>query len=617
MIERRRAARNARGGNAAQGGERARVIIQTNDPGNRVRDRVRATSEDFSSFNGVSAEVDVDRIEEIAARDDVEWVSLDRETRINSLVDDDDDDDDDTLQQSSGRSKVRTNSASLDGSGIGIAILDSGIDARQFPVRNSPTGSRVVAAANFVRHERTTDDLNGHGTMIASLAAGDARRGSGGIAPGANLINVRVLDSHGRGTMSDAIRGIEWTIRNRTRYNIRVLNISLGAPAADSFLNDPLCRAVEAATLAGIVVVTSAGNHGLNDADREIYGMISSPGIDPLAITVGSVNMHSTVSRADDTVARFSSRGPTRSWQLDRETGARVYDNVIKPDLVAPGNRLTGASPANSDYLTEEYPNIEVAPGLVRLSGTSLSAAVVSGTVALLVQRNPGLNASLVRSILQWTAQPIQNTSIFAQGAGHLNIDAAVRLAAAIRPNAATLSTGAPLLRQDARLPGAVMQLNGEEVRLGRTITANGWHLFGGNELFRLMQMPYRSEIVWYRDRLWRTVTHRQMTGNLLSRLGGNRLVLTPGVVALDSVVRANNGTLDGDLNSLGWVLPQGITFNDGVTVGEGITFADGIVYGDGIIYGDSIVLAEGITMAEGVVAGETRAMSVRINGEQ
>src|SRR5262249_8351919 len=155
-----------------------------------------------------------------------------------------------------------------------------------------------------------------HGTLVASVAAGrsvgTSSLDSTGVAPNANIYDVRVLDSTGLGDVATTLAGIDWVINNAAQYNIKVLNISLGTNSTDSYLDDPLCVAVRNAVAAGITVIVAAGNYGEDAGGNQIYGSITSPGSEPSAITVGSANTHDTSARSGDTVNNFSGRGPTR-----------------------------------------------------------------------------------------------------------------------------------------------------------------------------------------------------------------------------------------------------------------------------------------------------------------
>lgn len=264
----------------------------------------------------------------------------------------------------------------LTGAGIGVAVIDSGID-----LRHAAVAGRVIKTVDFTGGDGI--DIYGHGTHIASLIAGAAGAAADtadyrGIAPGAHLINLRVLDGNGAGKASSVIDAIDWAIENRRTFNIKVINLSLGAPVLQSYRDDPLCEAAQRAVDAGIVVVAAAGNFGMTPDGKKIFGGITAPGNSPSVITVGALDTKGTAVRSDDTIAKFSSRGPT------------MYDHIVKPDLVAPGRNVI-AGEADGSTLAARYPERHIADGYMSLSGSSMSAGVVSGAVALLLERRPNL----------------------------------------------------------------------------------------------------------------------------------------------------------------------------------------------------------------------------------
>jgi serine protease AprX len=308
------------------------------------------------------------------------------------------------------------------GRGIGVAVIDSGI------AEHAAISGRVVARVNLVSTEpHVTGDPFGHGTHIAGLIGGSAAAAArvtpeygGGTAPGVHFADVRVLGSNGGGFTSDVIAGIDWTIANARRYDLRIINLSLGHPVAEPSATDPLCRAVARAVQAGLVVVVSAGNYGRTATGAPVLGGISSPGNSPFAITVGAIDMAGTIDRRDDRVAPYSSRGPTK------------YDFAVKPDVVAPGAALVSLENPGS-WLSTRYPGWHIAGSgrnaYYRLSGTSMSAAVVSGGVALLLDSEPGMNPAQVKIALQMGAQFLPEAGLVAGGAGSVDFQASQRLA--------------------------------------------------------------------------------------------------------------------------------------------------------------------------------------------
>jgi serine protease AprX len=309
------------------------------------------------------------------------------------------------------------------GTGITVAVVDSGI------APHSALDSRVVARANFVSWEApSTGDLYGHGTHVAGIIGGNTSAAkyvtpafAGGSAPGVKLVDVRVLGANGVGYTSDVIAGIDWAVTNRFKYGIRVINLSLGHAVTEPSELDPLCKAVARAVRAGVVVVASAGNYGLTSTGAPVLGGITSPGNSPYAITVGAIDTAGTVTRDDDTVAPYSSKGPTR------------YELAVKPDIVAPGTKLVSLEAAGS-YLARAYPSWHIAGSgknaYLRLTGTSMSTAVVSGGVALLLDANPYLSPAQVKMALQMGATYMPEGGLIAAGAGSVNFQQSQKVSA-------------------------------------------------------------------------------------------------------------------------------------------------------------------------------------------
>jgi subtilisin family serine protease len=315
-----------------------------------------------------------------------------------------------------------------DGSGIGVAVIDSGVTAWHNDLADPelPATQRVAKFVDFVGGQSQRYDDYGHGTHVAGIIAGNGADSDGartGIAPKSALVVLKVLDGTGRGRISDVIAAIDYAVAHRHQFNIRVLNMSIGAGVYESYDTDLLTLAAKRAVEKGLVVVAAAGNHGRSDEGVEQHGAISAPGNAPWVITVGASSHMGTSSRTDDTVAAFSSRGPT------------AYDHDAKPDLVAPGVGIYSlSSPGSTMYARwQQYllPGSETAPYMpyLSLSGTSQASPVVAGTVALMLQANPSLTPNAVKAILQYTSEMYPGQSYLAQGAGFLNARGAVDLA--------------------------------------------------------------------------------------------------------------------------------------------------------------------------------------------
>jgi serine protease AprX len=318
------------------------------------------------------------------------------------------------------------------GAGIGVAVIDSGITAWHDDLTNNtsklfPYGNqRVAKFMDFVNGRTLPYDDNGHGSHVAGVIAGNGRDSGGektGIAPGASLVSLKVLDANGQGTISNIISALGWIATNAKTYNIRVVNMSVGARINESYWTDPLTLATKALTDKGITVVAAAGNMGKNAAGHLQYGAITAPGNAPWVLTVGASSTMGTLTRNDDEMASFSSSGPT------------ALDFEAKPDLVAPGvGTVSLAVPGSTFYLTKVSSLLDGKPRIgskayLALSGTSMAAPVVAGTVALMLQANPNLTPNLIKALLQYTAQVYPGYSPLRQGAGFLNTLGAVRLA--------------------------------------------------------------------------------------------------------------------------------------------------------------------------------------------
>jgi serine protease AprX len=280
------------------------------------------------------------------------------------------------------------------GKGVGIAVLDTGVYPHDDLVKPN---NRIIAFKDIVNNKSYPYDDDGHGTHVAGIAAGSgyANKKYMGIAPEANIIGVKVLDETGSGSTSDILAGLQWVIDNKDKYNIKVVNMSLGAPAEKSYREDPLARGAAEAARHGLTVITAAGNSGPNPRT------ITSPGISPSVLTVGAVDDNRTTSYEDDFIASFSSRGPT--------TGG-----LSKPDIVAPGVDIMSLSNrGHASYVSH--------------SGTSMATPMVAGTAALLYEKEPNISSSEVQSRLTGTAINIGD-SIYSEGAGILNISGTLDL---------------------------------------------------------------------------------------------------------------------------------------------------------------------------------------------
>jgi serine protease AprX len=312
-----------------------------------------------------------------------------------------------------------------DGSGVGVAVIDSGITSWHDDL-GGPGTQRVAAFVDFVNQRSTPYDDFGHGSHVAGIVAGNGFDSAGrrsGIAPEAQLVILKTLDASGAGRISDVIAALDYVRVNRRRWNIRIVNMSVGAGVFESYDTDPLTLATKRLVAEGVVVVAAAGNAGKDTQERTRYAGITAPGNAPWVLTVGASSHMGTAGRADDTIAAFSSRGPT------------PVNHLAKPDLVAPGVGIESLSDPISAFYSSKSAFLlagTVATGYLpylSLNGTSMAAPVVAGTVALMLEANPALTPNAVKAILQYTSQTYYGYDALTQGAGFLNAAGAVQLA--------------------------------------------------------------------------------------------------------------------------------------------------------------------------------------------
>ncbi|MBS3986217.1 MAG: S8 family serine peptidase [Selenomonadales bacterium] len=243
-----------------------------------------------------------------------------------------------------------------------IAILDTGIHAGHVDL----DGGKVIGWFDAINGRTTAYDDQGHGTHVAGIAAGTGEGNNVdiGVAPGAALVGIKVLNQHGSGTTTQIINGVNWMINNRTTFNIRIGNMSLGS-SGSSDGTDSLSQAVNNAVNNGITMVVAAGNSG------PAVRTIGSPAAAANAITVGALHAPGDRGWA---LAAFSSRGPTA-------------DNRIKPNITAPGANINAPSHTSST-------------GYVSQSGTSMAAPFIAGVIGLMLDANNSLTDSGIKNIL-------------------------------------------------------------------------------------------------------------------------------------------------------------------------------------------------------------------------
>jgi serine protease AprX len=356
------------------------------------------------------------------------------------------------------------------GEGVGVALIDSGV----VPVEGLRTPGKVVNGIDLSFESQAPElrhlDTYGHGTHMAGIIAGrddaspagayDDRKYFAGVAPDAHIINVKVADYEGATDVSQIIAGIDWVVqhRNDPGLNIRVLNLSFGTDGVQDYKLDPLAYAVEVAWRKGIVVVVSAGNTG--------YGTpkLNNPAYDPFVIAVGADAAKGTHDPKDDIVPDWSSRG----------------DGTRNPDVVAPGVSVTSLRVPGS-YLDQTYPGAVRYERFFKGNGTSQSAAVVSGAVALLVERWPTATPDQIKRLLTSTAHALpKEFTNPAQGHGIIDLKKVADQKGAPKPTSQVFAPSTGLGSIDAARGSATLSddgipLDGEVDIFGDEWIASTW----------------------------------------------------------------------------------------------------------------------------------------------
>jgi serine protease AprX len=335
-----------------------------------------------------------------------------------------------------------------------IAVVDSGIDQSKV----GDFGTRVVAHVDFCSlcpAGTTGQDLEGHGTMVAGLAAGSSST-YGGVAQNAKLVDLRTAAADGGSRTSDVIAATDWILQNKDRYGIKVANYSMRGANPSSFRYDPLDAAVESLWFHGIVVVAAVGNYGVANTPQKVQ---YSPGNDPFVISVGAVATNGTVPTKDDTLAPWSAYGHT-------------LDGFVKPEISAPGRWIVGPVPAHATLPTTQ-PDRVLAPGYMWMSGTSLSAPIVAGAAAQVLARHPNWTPDQVKGALMATAK--RTAAGFAAGVGEVNAAAAAALTSPPNPHAnldafvAPDANGSPVFNGDAWQQAVASQTDWSETDWSET----------------------------------------------------------------------------------------------------------------------------------------------------
>jgi len=407
---------------AASGSGLAEIVVRYDQhpelfDDERVADLGGKVTRSYEHLDMRAITIPATSLEELAVDENVDWLSLDDDISSTSLA----------SREAANVPAAGSMNSGYSGSSVGIAVLDTGISKHgdlddsmlQYSFLNGAYPEPQIINGEIVAfNDSAREDKFGHGTHVAGVLSGsgtDAEDEYKGSATGAKVLALQVLDKDGGGSMSDVMAALDWLLTYGSYFDIRVVNLSLGKGISESNTTDPLVTAVENLWDAGMVVVVAAGNEGFSGSMT-----VTSPGNSRKVITVGSLTDSATGSDfSDDYVSSFSSRGPT------------IGDYVLKPDLLAPGNRVVASIPGNSKLakaLTGRVKSCKKSgcgDDYLEMSGTSMATPLVSAAAALMLDKDPSLTPATVKARLMRSARKLDADPSEA-GAGLLDVEAAL-----------------------------------------------------------------------------------------------------------------------------------------------------------------------------------------------
>lgn len=354
------------------------IVYVKNKNKNRIKQQLInkgcSIKEDFEIIDALAVDICANKIEDIAKDTSIKYIAPD--VKAETYLD-------------IARKTIGAQNIKYTGKGVNIAVIDTGI----YPHTDLKSDTNhIIAFKDFVSQMPSAYDDNGHGTHVGGIISGSGKASLGkykGIAPDSNIIAIKVMDHDGIGSVSSIVKAMEWILKNKEKYNIKIASMSLGVTPINNIAYDPLVACVEKLWDNGIVVIAAAGNSGPK------RNSIDSPGISRKIITVGASDDRNTPDFKDDKIASFSSRGPAKG-------------GVKKPDLVAPGVDIISLNNKGSEYISQ--------------SGTSMSTPIIAGAAALLLEKEPSLTPNQVKKKLL-NATVSLNEDYASQGKGLINLE--------------------------------------------------------------------------------------------------------------------------------------------------------------------------------------------------